>query len=175
MNVASFLSYILFSWCTPLVRKGNKSPLTLDELWNLVNSIRAPVVFPVFMRNFGKLGFGETRGIFRNIIKPLWATCGGSFAIGVFYYIISVSLTFFTPAVMGYLIDFVTDPSIQDWKGYMWAIMLFLINIVALILEEHFMMHFIICYSRILPSLSMNIYRKSLRITAEAKKGSGKG
>lgn len=171
MSVASFLSYILFSWCTPLVRQGNKSPLTFDDLWSLVNSIRAPVVFPVFMKNFGKLGFGETRGIFRNIIRPLWATCGGSFALGVFLYTISVSLTFFTPAVMGYLIDFVNDPSIENWKGYMWAFVIFMINIVSLLLEEQYMMHFFICYSRILPSLSMNIYRKSLRITPEAKKG----
>lgn len=171
MNVASFPSYIFFSWCTPLARLGNSSLLTMDDMWNLVISIKARPVFSIFMRNFGKLRYGETRGMFKNIFGPLWATCGGSFAIGIFYYIVSISLTFLAPTLMGFLIDFVNDPSIPVWKGYFWTFLIFFANIVSLLLAEQFMLHFFICYSRICPSLWMSIYRKALRITPEVKKG----
>lgn len=166
----SCLSYILYSWCTPLVRLGYRRPLTSEDLWSLVPTFTYPFAFKHFLDMFGKPQFGETRSIYRNIIRPLWNTCGMSFSIAITCKLVACLINFASPVVMGKLIDFVQDNSIQPWKGYMWAVVLPGITFTSSLLGEMYFLHMYKCYSNVLTCLNAIIYKKSMSVSSGTRK-----
>lgn len=168
---SSCLSYILFSWCTPLVRKGYKTLLKPVELWDLIPSIRSKFVRSVFNRHYGQPNFGEIRSTYRNIIKPMWHTCGTAFGQAIIYGTVNNLIVFFAPQLMGFMIDFVNDSTIELWKGYLWAFSLLLLNVLMTVLLEQFYLNIFHCYFNIKTGLTLAIYQKSLRVSHEARKG----
>ncbi|KAG4066305.1 hypothetical protein HA402_000529 [Bradysia odoriphaga] len=167
---ASCLSYILFSWCTPLVRKGYKSSLKADEMWDLIPSIRSRFVRSVFNRHYGRPHFGEIRSTYRNIIKPMWHTCGTAFYVAIIYGTANNLIVFLAPQLLGLMIDFVKDSTVELWKGYLWACSLLLIYVLMTVLLEQFYLNIFKCYFNIKTGLMLAIYQKSLKVSHAARK-----
>lgn len=168
---ASCLSFILFSWCTPLVWKGYKSSLKADKMWDLIPSIRSRFVRSVFNRHYGPPHFGEIRSTYRNIIKPMWHTCGAAFYVAIIYGTVKNLIIFLAPQLMGLMIDFVKDSTVELWKGYLWAFSLLFIYVLMSVLQEQFYLNMFKCYFNIKTGLMLAIYQKSLRVSHEARKG----
>ncbi|ODN01265.1 Multidrug resistance-associated protein 1 [Orchesella cincta] len=171
MARSSCLSYVLFSWSTPFVRKGHKSPLRKEDLWPVQPSFKAIPVMKMFDEKFGKREFGEVRGVFSNIIKPIWKTCGFSFAIAVTCRLCSGLLCFCSP----HLIEFVEIQTIEVWKGWMWAVLLFGNYIIISLFLEQFYLHIFRCYANVMICLNLKIYRKASCISYEARKDTTTG
>lgn len=165
----SSLSYILFSWCTPLIRQGAKTPLTTNDLWSLVPVCKSAHVFLEFSKNFSQRHHGELRGIFRNIINPVWKTCGKDFTLGIVFKTCGTLLSFLAPKLMGILIDFVEDKEIETWKGYLCTVSLLLLFIAITLLSEQFLLYTYKVYMNIFSSLNLLIYRKSLGLSSQAR------
>lgn len=167
----SVLSHILFSWCTPLLRQGAKLPLTTANLWNLIPSLKSSHVFPIFSRHFDEPCKSEKpRSIFQNLFVPLWKTCGMDFLFGIVCKLAGTLLMFLAPTMMGLLIDFVEDKEIEQWKGYLYACILFLIYVATTVLWEQFHLYVYKCDMNIYTSLNLMIYRKSMIISSQARK-----
>lgn len=167
----SCLNYILFAWSTPLVLKGYRTPLTTADLWDLITPLKSRVVFPLFNKYYGKPGFQEIRNIYRNIIKPLWLTCGWSFSVAFVCKLVATLMSFLSPKIMGFIMDYVRDKEIEHWKGYLWAGLLFVIYTVITIFWEQFYLHKFKFYVNVLTCLNLIIYRKSMNVSSEARKG----
>lgn len=69
--------------------------------------------------------------MYRNVVRPVWKTCGMDFSVGISLRIIGALLTFLTPKLMGLLIEFVENKQIESWKGYLYAALLLLIYVAT--------------------------------------------
>ena len=110
--------------------KGWKNPLTQADLWDLLPSEQANLLF-LRWNKFWQKGIEEkiekrSREPV-SILKPLMSTFGGQYLKSSFVQLMQVILTQISPKALDLLIGFVSSDE-EEWKGYMYMVFLVGIN-----------------------------------------------
>ncbi|XP_032889972.1 canalicular multispecific organic anion transporter 1 [Amblyraja radiata] len=89
---------------------------------------------------------------------------------GVFFKICHDGLLFTSPQLLKLLVSFTEDTSIYAWKGYLYAVLLFVLAIVqSLLLQQYFQCCFLLGM-RVRTAITAAVYKKALTVSNAARK-----
>lgn len=198
---ASFLSRMFFGWFDPLAWYGFRKPLEHKDLWDMKPEDSAGEVMPEFAKYWNKTIAKKNDSLqpisskatytkekasvdekpkskekkIASILPALCKAFGPTFLFGAMLKLAQDLLTFVSPQVLRLLINFIGDDTQEDWKGIMYAVLLFIVaSIQTLFLAQYFNRMFFVGL-RIRTALISAIYRKALIMSNSARKESTVG
>ncbi|XP_019701146.1 multidrug resistance-associated protein 1 isoform X1 [Harpegnathos saltator] len=201
---ASYPSRLLFAWFDALAWKGFRKPLEASDLWSMNPEDMAMEIVPKFDKYWDKnlqktdelvwtyLRVESAKASFRkasgqvdfnsgrkkkiaSILPPICKAFGATFLFGAFLKLVQDIMTFISPQLLRVLIAFVKEKEEPLWKGYFYAVLLFLTaTLQTLVLSQYFHRMFLVGL-RIRTALIAAIYRKALRMSNAARKESTLG
>ena len=74
------------------------------------------------------------------------------------------------PQFQGFLIHHVENPDEEDWKGYFYAVSIFLVNLASTILNNQHFYYVVLCGNSVFTSLVCAVYDKSLKLSPTSRK-----
>uniref|UniRef100_A0A4X2KAW1 ABC-type glutathione-S-conjugate transporter n=1 Tax=Vombatus ursinus TaxID=29139 RepID=A0A4X2KAW1_VOMUR len=161
---ASLPSKATFWWFSRLVWQGYRKPLELDDLWSLGKENSSEEIISQLEREWKKLcnetqrtkeevGFErdeEKRPRLRQMIPAMSSLTGCPF-----------SWSFF--------LEFISDPEAPAWKGYFYAVLLFLSACLQTLFEQRHMYVFMVLELRLRTAVMGLVYRKVILSSAMRK------
>uniref|UniRef100_A0A8D2NVG1 Canalicular multispecific organic anion transporter 1 n=1 Tax=Zosterops lateralis melanops TaxID=1220523 RepID=A0A8D2NVG1_ZOSLA len=109
------------------------------------------------------------------LMKTLAKTFKQNLLLAVAFKVVHDALVFVSPQLLKLLIAFVSDEDAFAWKGYLYAILLFLVAVIqSLCLQQHFSLCFQLGIN-VRASLIAAIYKKSLTMSGATRKESTVG
>ncbi|KAI5745186.1 hypothetical protein M8J76_008998 [Diaphorina citri] len=159
---ASFPSKLIFAWFDRMAWLGYRKPLENKDLWNLNHEDTSKEIVPLsqqttpgtqaaYLKNSSNIDIaanGSTRPpqdtskkppAKASIVGALCKTFGPTFLFGSSLKLIQDLLTFVSPQILSWLIEFVNEPNAPLWKGYFYAILLLVTSVVqTLLLSTYF-------------------------------------
>ena len=163
---ASFFSRIFFTWCTPLIYAGAKSPLSLNALWKIYPDQMSVSLTNLFFTSYNKSQANVDQK--RNSILPaLLKSFGGSYIICLIFKIISDVLLLLTPKIMKLIIKYAdsNDPN-RVVLGCSSSAFLFLVCELQSIFANQFTEKLEVLNLKIKSTLLNAVYYKSLKISS---------
>ncbi len=175
---ANFFSLLIFQWINPLMTKGYKRTIELNDIW-LVNPERASDhLIDTMMASFRRRA---ARGERKPLIWALYDTCRGEFLLGGACAMFSALFQVFSPFATRYLIQFATDawyaskpgggppPNIANGIGL--ALGITFMQICQSTATNHFIYRGMMVGGEARAMLITAIFDKTLKISNRAKAG----
>ncbi|KAI9470014.1 MAG: multi drug resistance-associated protein MRP [Benjaminiella poitrasii] len=175
MEKTNVFGRLTFSWMTPLMRLGYKSPLVMDDLWNLRHDDEAAFISEKFQKNWKMELKKEKPSLFWALFKTL----GGPFMFAALFKGIQDILQFLQPILlkelMGWVGSYLTDSPEPGYKGVFIAVFMF---ITAFTQTMFLHQYFHLCFTtgmRIRAALVTAIYQKTLILSNASRQQSTVG
>ncbi|KAJ1877065.1 hypothetical protein LPJ57_004145, partial [Coemansia sp. RSA 486] len=166
---ANIFSRLTFSWMTPLLEKGYRKPLQLEDTWELGFDYRPDIVTERFQRNWR----AELRSGRPSLFRATMRTYGAAWALGGMFKLIKDLVSFLNPILLSRLIGFVSrwgsdDPEPIEF-GYFYALAMFVVaSVQVLAFQQHWVQNqHVNCLMKI--SYTTAIYRKTLNLSNDAR------
>ncbi|KAG0228164.1 hypothetical protein BGW41_003534 [Actinomortierella wolfii] len=193
---SNFFVRITFLWLIPLLNKGKKQPLRMDDIWNLHPKMLS---YPLFLTSQAKIDADEAISRQRveenkkngkpvgtamelrrvNLMGVVMHTVGWSFLSAIIPRLLYIPLLYVRPILFSALITFMDsyDSKAKElghspepaWKGFGLAIAIFTTSILSGLFDAQFTN---ICFQsavRARGAFVSLIYRKSLRLSSTNK------
>ncbi|TKY71949.1 ABC transporter C family member 2 [Spatholobus suberectus] len=162
---ANVLSKIMFSWINPIMKLGYERPLTEKDVWKLDTWDRTETL----INKFQKCWVEESRKSKPWLLRALNASLGGRFWWGGFCKIGNDISQFLGPLILNQLLQSMQngDPS---WSGYVYAFSIFVGVVFGVLCEAQYFQNVMRVGYRLRSTLVAAVFRKSLRLTHEARK-----
>ncbi|TYG88790.1 hypothetical protein ES288_A12G049000v1 [Gossypium darwinii] len=162
---ASIISRIFFGWITPLMQQGYKRPITEKDVWKLDTWDQTEILIHKFHRCWEK----EAKRSKPWLLRALNSSLGGRFWFGGVFKIGYDLCKFAGPMLLNHLLQSMQqgDP---EWVGYIYAFLMFLGVLCAVLLEGQYMQNVWRVGFRLCSTLVAAIFHKSLRLTHESRK-----
>ncbi|XP_054264333.1 ATP-binding cassette sub-family C member 3-like [Macrosteles quadrilineatus] len=189
---SSFVSKLIFRWLDPLVWKGYRRPLTIEDLWDLRHQDKSSQITPQFQKCWDKQsqnkthpaenGVSKTYGTMArtrikkqvNVLRPIFRTFWRLFAAGGTCRVVGDLFSFASPQILSLMMKFVASDEYL-WRGVVYAIGLFLASEMQTFFYHHNLMTMSVLGLNIRTAVISAIYRKSLRISSAARRESPVG
>ncbi|KAL9321009.1 hypothetical protein ACSQ67_012848 [Phaseolus vulgaris] len=162
---ANILSRMIFSWLNPLMKLGYERPLNEKDIWKLDTWERTDTLINKFQKCWAE----ESRKPKPWLLRALNASLGGRFWWGGFCKIGNDISQFLGPLILNQLLQAMQngDPS---WTGYVYAFSIFLGVVLGVLCEAQYFQNVMRVGFRLRSTLVAAVFRKSLRLTHEARK-----
>ncbi|ODM94817.1 Multidrug resistance-associated protein 1 [Orchesella cincta] len=181
---ASFLSKLLFEWVTPLTWTGFRKPLEYSDLYHLNWSETCQHNSAIFDSNWPndlnpdstsnqeeKKHLKKEGGVFLALSK----TFGWTYILAFLIRTVTNILFFASPQILNLLIDFISSPKEPQWKGILYATILFLCAFIGTLFHANGLHIFCLLGLRIRSTLISAVYRKALLLSNTAKRSESQG
>nr|XP_043635649.1 ABC transporter C family member 12-like [Erigeron canadensis] len=162
---ANILSRIYFGWITPLMEQGYRKPITEKDVWMLDTWDRTEIL----SKKYEKCWAEESQKSNPVLLRCLNNCVGGRFWFAGLFKIGNDLSQFVGPVILNYLLQSLQrgDPS---WIGYIYAFSIFVGVSLGVLCEAQYFQNVARVGFRIRSILVAAIFRKSLRLTHEARK-----
>ncbi|KAJ0621156.1 putative ABC-type xenobiotic transporter [Helianthus annuus] len=162
---ANILSRIYFGWMTPLMQEGYRKPITEKNVWMLDTWDQTETL----SKKFQKCWAEEAQKSNPFLLRCLNNTVGGRFWFGGLFKVGNDLSQFVGPVILSYLLQSLQqgDPS---WIGYVYAFSIFVGVSLGVLCEAQYFQNVARVGFRIRSILVSAVFRKSLRLTHEARK-----
>ncbi|KAI8344113.1 multi drug resistance-associated protein MRP [Chlamydoabsidia padenii] len=172
---SSIFNRLLFLWMSPMIQKGYKKPLTMEDLWNLQHEDQSRSLSEQFEKDWNRELKRKSPSLARAVAK----TCGGKYALAGLLKLTKDLLQYTQPVLLKQLIlwvgSYLTDhPQPADYGVLIAVGMLLSSALQTICLHQYF--H--ICFKtgmRVRSVLVTAIYRKTLILSNEGRQGSTVG
>ena len=187
---ASFFNRLVFYWGSSLMWTGWRKPLTPDDLWDINPRLASTSLVPKFERLLNEQKSecqdgdeGDTKPQI-SIFPLLWRSFRGSFAMGFVLQLCCDLLNVMPPMLMKLIQSFVESWNAppgseivkeEQWKGFLYAGLLFCVLALQTILSSQYQLHMSVIGVKVRTTLISALYKKSLKMSAAAKKESSMG
>lgn len=161
-NYASCLSHLLFSWMDSTIWKGFRAPLTQSQLSRCPDHVDVT-------RNVGEFlsKWHPSKSLWFVLLKTYGCRVALVTVIGLLHFV----AVFLNPQLLKLLIGYVEEDSDEEtWKGYAYTVLLFASFTVSTLSFHVFLHQTVIVGLRMRTALVSAIYRKSLRLSNQARK-----
>ncbi|XP_069971268.1 multidrug resistance-associated protein 1 [Penaeus vannamei] len=190
---ASLLSRLFFWWSLPLVWQGWRRPLTSDDLWDIEPQNSSSTLAVRWDQAINRCRDKEStspahrsqrRARYERVARPgsdgslplcLWRMARGAFLASLLFYSLSEGLRFLTPRILGRIIHFVAGNDEPGWRGYFYAVSLFLSCGASSLLKNVFNYKMYCLSARIRSAIMTAVYRKALSLSGTARRESSVG
>ncbi|KAK7303090.1 hypothetical protein RJT34_13989 [Clitoria ternatea] len=162
---ANILSKILFSWMGPIMKLGYERPLTERDVWKLDTWDRTETL----LNRFQKCWDQESRKSKPWLLRALNASLGGRFWWGGFWKIGNDTSQFLGPVILNRLLVSMQNDE-PAWNGYLYAFSIFAGVVFGVLCEAQYFQNVMRVAFRLRSTMVAAVFRKSLRLTHEARK-----
>ncbi|CAK9142859.1 unnamed protein product [Ilex paraguariensis] len=162
---ANIFSRIYFGWMTPLMQQGYKKPITEKDVWKLDTWDQSETL----NRKFQKCWAEESQRSKPWLLRALNCSLGGRFWYGGLFKIGNDLAQFVGPVILSHLLQSLEqgDPA---WIGYIYAFSIFVGVSLGVLCEAQYFQNVMRVGFRLRATLVAAVFRKSLRLTHEARK-----
>ncbi|XP_010522096.1 PREDICTED: ABC transporter C family member 12-like isoform X2 [Tarenaya hassleriana] len=162
---AGIFSRIYFGWITPLMQQGYKKPITEKDVWQLDTWDRTENLIERFQRCWSE----ESQKPKPWLLRALNNCLGRRFWLGGLFKIGNDLSQFVGPVLLNHLLRSMQegDPA---WVGYGYAFLIFVGVTLGVLCEAQYFQNVWRVGFRLRSTLVAAIFRKSLRLTHEARK-----
>uniref|UniRef100_A0A4X1VPY2 Multidrug resistance-associated protein 6 n=1 Tax=Sus scrofa TaxID=9823 RepID=A0A4X1VPY2_PIG len=115
---------------------------------------------------------GDKRG---PLLRAIWQVYRSAFLLGTLSLIISDVFRFMVPKLLSLFLEFIADPAIPAWKGYLLAVLMFLSACLQTLFEQQHMYRLKVLQMRLRTALIGLVYRKVLALSSSSRKASAVG
>ncbi|KAJ2595812.1 hypothetical protein H4R99_005195 [Coemansia sp. RSA 1722] len=168
-ELANIFSRITYTWMTPLLEKGYRQPLKLEDLWELGFEYQPSTISEKFRLKWEHEFNSSKPSLLRATIR----TFGGPWFIGFVLKLISDIVSFLSPILLSRLIEFIGDFKTAKAQpveyGYFYAVALFaVVSIQTLSLEYHWYQNLRI-KCMMMAGFSAAVYRKTIKLSNDSR------
>ncbi|KAK8750974.1 hypothetical protein OTU49_015084 [Cherax quadricarinatus] len=175
---ASFPSILTFNWCTNLVWKGWRRPLTTADLWEMLPEDNAASNAALWASTVASWRKGQTSASLHDhchvlqssaedvedyevpVLTILFKAFYVSFFVTAIIVVLAESSRFISPYILGLLIRFINDEDQPVWIGYSYAAILFIFCEFFSFMRNAAFKRFFMLNTRIKASVMAAVYRK---------------
>jgi len=163
---ASIFSFLLFGWMTPLMDLGSRRPLNDKDIWLLDNWDTTEQLYSNFEKAWNEERAKPSPWLLRSLNKAL----GARFWLGGLYKIGNDASQFVGPVFLSLLLESMQNRE-PVWHGYVYAASIFLGVLLGVIFEGQYFQNVMRVGMRTRSTLIASVFRKSLRLTQDGRKG----
>ncbi|KAG6642050.1 ABC transporter C family member 2-like [Carya illinoinensis] len=161
----SVFSKIFFSWMNPIMKLGYERPLTEKDVWKLDTWDRTETLKNKFQRCWAE----ESQKPKPWLLRALNSSLGGRFWWGGFWKVGNDASQFVGPLVLNLLLQSMQRGG-PAWIGYIYAFSIFAGVVFGVLCEAQYFQNVMRVGFRLKSTLIAAVFRKSLRLTHEARK-----
>lgn len=170
-STASWLRRLYFSWAFPMLRQGKLHPLTVEALLPLRPEEKPRTTDTEFERLYDSMQHAR-----RPILAAIWALERKSLLWAFCISMIHLANLVGNPLILRELLQWLEQPSDGGpWYGYGLAAGLVVLSLSGSLAIHHMFQVVLRMMVRVRVPLVMKIYRKSLRLTQEARQATSSG
>ncbi|CAK9138989.1 unnamed protein product [Ilex paraguariensis] len=168
---ASLLSKAVWLWMNPLIKKGYKAPLKIDEVPTLAHQYRAERMAELFETNWPKPGEQSKNLVLTTLIRCFWK----DIAFTGFLALLRVAVMYVGPVLIQSFTDFTSGKSSNPYEGYYLILILLIAKLVEVLSSHHFNFYSQNLGMLIRSSVITTLYRKGLTLSCSSRQAHGVG
>ncbi|KAG1680183.1 hypothetical protein FOA52_000296 [Chlamydomonas sp. UWO 241] len=162
---AGLLSYLTFSWLSPLLVAGYNAPLKHAQIPELCTSDRVGIVSADLARHWRK----EQREATPSLPAACWATTRNLFLAALPFKLVNDLSQFVGPIFINLLLKVIADPAAPMWKGYLYAGLMLLGNLIGMLADHQHFNYTLRAGFRLSSSLGALVHAKLLHLAPSAR------
>ncbi|XP_052623209.1 ABC transporter C family member 14 [Lactuca sativa] len=168
---ASILSKTFWLWLNPLLKKGYKTPLTIEDIPSLSQEHRAERMSSLFEKNWPKPEEKSKHPVRTTLIRCFWK----DITFTGFLAIIKLGVAYVGPLLIQRFVDFTSGKSNSPFEGYYLVTILLVAKFIEVLSSHHFNFHSQKLGMTIRSTLITSLYKKGLRLSCSARQSHGVG
>ncbi|KAI3749263.1 hypothetical protein L2E82_19870 [Cichorium intybus] len=168
---ASIASKLFWLWMNPLLQKGYKTPLKLEDIPTLSPQHRAEEMSKLFEQNWPKPHENSKHPVRITLLRCFWKYA----AFTAFLAIIKLCVTNVGPLLIQRFVDFTAGKSSSPYEGYYLILILLVAKFIEVLSSHHFNFHSQKLGMLIRSTLITCLYKKGLRLSCSARQSHGVG
>ncbi|KAG9140525.1 hypothetical protein Leryth_022142 [Lithospermum erythrorhizon] len=170
-GAASFISKTFWLWINPLVTKGYRSPLKIEDVPSLSPEQRADILSELFERNWPKPEEQSKHPVRTTLIRVFWKRL----VFTAFLAIVRLCVMYVGPLLIQRFVDFTAGKGSSPYEGYYLVVILMVAKFVECLSLHQFNFNSQMLGILIRCTLLTTIYKKGLRLSCSARQAHGVG
>ncbi|KAI3449493.1 hypothetical protein Pfo_006158 [Paulownia fortunei] len=168
---ASIISKAFLFWMNPLLKKGYKSPLKIDDVPSLSPEHKAERMSQLFQKNWPKPEENSKHPVVKTLFRCFWK----QFAFTAFLAIVRLCVLYVGPTLIQRFVNFTSGESSSPYEGYYLVLILLVAKFVEVLSSHQFNFHSQKLGMLIRSTLITSLYKKGLRLSGSARQAHGVG
>ncbi|GFZ13995.1 multidrug resistance-associated protein 4 [Actinidia rufa] len=168
---ASWFSKATWLWMSPLLSKGYKSTLNMDEVPSLSPDHRAEVMSEVFEVNWPKPEENSKNPVQTTLLRCFWKDV----AFTGFLAVVRLIVMYVGPVLINSFVNFTSGKGSSPYEGYYLVLILLVAKITEVLSSHHFNFHSQKLGMLIRCTVITALYKKGLRLSCSSRQAHGVG
>lgn len=168
---ASFVSKAFWLWMNPLLSKGYKSPLKIDEVPSLSPEHRAERMSELFKMKWPKPHEKSKHPVRTTLVRCFWR----EIAFTAFLAIVRLCVMYVGPILIQGFVNFTAGKGNSPYEGYYLVLTLLVAKSIEVLTTHQFNFNSQKLGMLIRSTLITSLYRKGLRLSCSARQSHGVG
>ncbi|KAG7970832.1 hypothetical protein I3843_07G105000 [Carya illinoinensis] len=168
---ASIVSRAFWLWMNPLLSKGYKSPLKIEEIPSLSPEHRAERLAVVFESNWPKSHEKSNYPVRTTLLRCFWKEIAFTASLAI----VRLCVMYVGPILIQSFVDFTSGKRSSPYEGYYLVLILLAAKFVEVLSTHQFNFNSQKLGMLIRSTLITSLYKKGLRLTGSARQAHGVG
>ncbi|KAJ6338477.1 hypothetical protein OIU76_008032 [Salix suchowensis] len=168
---ASIISKALWLWMNPLLRKGYKSPLKIDDVPTLSLDHRAEKMSQLYESNWPKPHEKSNHPVRTTLLRSFWK----EIAYTAFLAILRLCVMYVGPMLIQSFVDYTAGNRTSPYEGYYLVLTLLVAKFLEVLTVHQFNFNSQKLGMLIRCALITSLYKKGLRLSCSARQAHGVG
>ncbi|PWA42525.1 ABC transporter Tap-like, P-loop containing nucleoside triphosphate hydrolase [Artemisia annua] len=168
---ASILSKTFWLWLNPLLKKGYKTPLIIDDIPTLSPEHRAEKLSLIFEKNWPKPEEKSRHPVRTTLLRCFWKDISFTGCLAV----VKLGVAYVGPLLIQRFVDFTSGKRSSPYEGYYLVLILLVAKFLEVLTQHHFNFHSQKLGMLIRSTLITSLYKKGLRLSCSARQSHGVG
>ncbi|KAL7601111.1 hypothetical protein Lser_V15G27402 [Lactuca serriola] len=168
---ASIPSKIFWLWMNPLLQKGYKSPLKLEDIPTLSPEHRAEKMAKLFEQNWPKPHENSKHPVRVTLLRCFWKHVAFTACLAI----IRLCVMYVGPLLIQRFVDFTSGKSTSPYEGYYLILILLVAKFIEVLSSHQFNFNSQKLGMLIRSTLITSLYKKGLRLSCSARQSHGVG
>ena len=168
---ASIVSKAFWIWMNPLLSKGYKSPLKMDEVPSLSPEHRAEIMSKLFESKWPKPEEKSNHPVRTTLLRCFWKEV----AFTAFLAVVRLFVMYVGPVLIQSFVSFTAGKGSSPYEGYYLVLILLVAKFFEVLTTHQFNFNSQKLGMLIRSTLITSLYKKGLRLTCSARQAHGVG
>lgn len=168
---ASFVSKAFWLWVNPLLSKGYKSPLKIDEVPSLSPEHRAERMSVLFQSKWPNPQERSKHPVITTLLRCFWKEV----AFTAFLAVVRLCVVFVGPVLIQSFVSFTAGKGSSAYEGYYLVLILLIAKFIEVMATHHFNFNSQKLGMLIRCTLITSLYKKGLKLSCSARQDHGVG
>ncbi|KAK8499500.1 hypothetical protein V6N12_011585 [Hibiscus sabdariffa] len=168
---ASVVSKVFWLWMNPLLKKGYKAPLKMDEVPTLSPQHRAEMMSKLFEENWPKPEEKSSNPVRTTLLRCFWK----ELAFTAFLAIVRLSVMYVGPVLIQSFVNYTAGKRSSPYEGYYLILILLAAKFLEILMSHQYNFNSQKIGMLIRCTLITSLYKKGLRLTCSARQDHGVG